>query len=183
MVGLPTFLPGRFHLVPGTRADYRALARFHYIPKPPATYAQIWTITYTEPAAPARPVAVAVLSYPTPRNRGREHFFNTARLRYRDQILFANAHVHTISRVIVHPQFRSLGLASTLVRHCCAKSKTRYTEAVAVMARAHPFFEHAGMTPVDVPHAPDDAPLYFIHDKEENPNDETRMTNQTQMPK
>jgi len=48
--------------------------------------------------------------------------------------------------VIVHPQFRSLGLSSILARWMCEQCDTRYVEALAAMGRAHPFFERAGMT-------------------------------------
>ena len=34
-------IPGRLTLTPGTRTDYPALARFHYLPKRPATFAAV----------------------------------------------------------------------------------------------------------------------------------------------
>jgi predicted N-acetyltransferase YhbS len=58
---------------------------------------------------------------------------------------FVNRHVRTISRVVVHPQFRGVGLASGLVRAICRAAPTRYVEAFAVMGRVHPFFEKGGM--------------------------------------
>ena len=51
-----------------------------------------------------------------------------------------------ISRVVVHPQWRGLGLAVRLVRHALATAVTPYTEAIAAMGKVHPFFEKAGMT-------------------------------------
>jgi len=51
-----------------------------------------------------------------------------------------------ISRVVVHPQWRGLGLAVRLVRRGLATMTTPYTEALAAMGRVHPFFERAGMT-------------------------------------
>ena len=46
---------------------------------------------------------------------------------------FVNANVRTISRVVVHPQFRSVGLAVALVRCLIGQCETRYVEALAVM--------------------------------------------------
>jgi predicted N-acetyltransferase YhbS len=86
-------------------------------------------------------------------------------LSYREKILFANANVRTLSRVIVHPQFRSIGLASLLVREVCREAGTRYVEALAVMGRVHPFFEKGGMQRVDVPGAVGGDPAYFLHDR------------------
>ena len=67
----------------------------------------------------------------------------------RERIGFVNAHVRTISRVVVHPQFRAVGLAVAVVRCLIEHCDTRYVEALAVMGRAHPFFEKAGMRRVD----------------------------------
>src|SRR4051794_35834422 len=58
----------------------------------------------------ARLVAIAVLSYPVPSSLGRRAALGITGSRD-DELRFANRHVRTISRVIVHPQFRSLGLA------------------------------------------------------------------------
>jgi N-acetylglutamate synthase-like GNAT family acetyltransferase len=80
---------------------------------------------------------------------------------------FANRHIRTISRIIVHPQFRSLGLSTALVRCLCDNCDTQYIEAIAMMAKAHPFFERAGMTRID-PVSPDE-PAYFILDRD-NPS-------------
>ncbi|HEY7087646.1 MAG TPA: GNAT family N-acetyltransferase [Tepidisphaeraceae bacterium] len=166
---LPDFLPGRLTLEAGTSRDYADLACYHYLPKRPATWAGVWVVRYTpnrvlSAMAPSRVVAVGVLSYPTPSLPGRLRYFQTHHLTRRDEILWANANVRTISRVIVHPQFRSLGLSTILVRHLCDHCPTRYIESAALMARAHPFFERAGMTRVE-PKDPDD-PVYFILDKE-----------------
>ena len=50
--------------------------------------------------------------------------------------------------MIVHPQFRSLGIASALVRRVLDDCPVRCVEAFAVMGRIVPFFERAGMREV-----------------------------------
>ncbi len=87
---------------------------------------------------------------------------------YRDKLLFANANLRTITRVIVHPTFRSAGLAVAIVKRLCEHCLTRYVEAMAKMGRVHPFFERAGMmrvTPADP-----DRPVYFCFDRGEEPS-------------
>lgn len=209
-MALPDFLPGRFALSRGRSSDYFALEHFHYLPRRPATYADVWVARYDEahvdvtamPAQagaphaalrfgdhdaretcwrdarrresndddPARAVAVAVLSFPTIRSSPREYTLGLCDLAPRDRAAFVNAHVRTISRVVVHPQFRGLGLASELVRKLIEISPTRYVEASAVMARVHPFFEAAGMRRVNDErsehHDDETRPAYFIFDKE-----------------
>ena len=119
-----------------------------------------------------RVVAVAVLSYPTIRSTPRERTLGLRDAAPRDRAAYVNAHVRTISRVVVHPQFRGLGLASELVRKLIAVCPTRYVEASAVMAHVHPFFAAAGMRKVnvdDVSSKPNHElrPAYFIFDKGE----------------
>ncbi|MCD6537013.1 hypothetical protein J7L18_00140 [Candidatus Bathyarchaeota archaeon] len=53
---------------------------------------------------------------------------------------------HMISRVIIHPKYRSVGLGSRLVRETLPLVGRKYIETMAVMARYNPFFEKAGMT-------------------------------------
>ena len=59
--------------------------------------------------------------------------------------------MRTISRVIVDPRCRGVGLAVRLVRHALEDATTPYTEAIAAMGRVHPFFEKAGMVRFDPP--------------------------------
>lgn len=66
-----------------------------------------------------------------------------------------NREMRTIARVIVHPVFRSTGLAVALVRHALERAETRYVEALAAMGRVNPFFERAGMRAFDRPALPE----------------------------
>jgi GNAT superfamily N-acetyltransferase len=93
----------------------------------------------------SRVVAVGVLSYPTVNSGARDRALGLSGWEKGRRLGFVNEHVRTISRVVVHPQFRSLGLASRLVGCICSQCPTRYVEAYAVMGRVHPFFEKGGM--------------------------------------
>jgi GNAT superfamily N-acetyltransferase len=141
-------LPGRLVLRRGCAGDYEGLARFHYRGRRPATWAGVWVAEYfsaRDGGGVGRVVGVGVLSYPTLAMRVREEVLGLRGMGERERIGFVNENVRTISRVVVHPQFRSVGLAVALV--CCLISHcdTRYVEALAVMGRAHPLFEKAGM--------------------------------------
>jgi ABC-type ATPase with predicted acetyltransferase domain len=164
---LPDFLPGRLVLERGSARDYHALAAFHYAAGPPATWAGVWMVRYFDSQRhvavnSSRSVAVGVLSYPVPSCRPRERWFGLAGAR--DAILRAvNANLRTISRVVVHPQFRALGLSTLLVRCLCAHCDTRYVEAIAQMGHVHPLFTRAGMTRTNLDHP--DEPAYFVLDR------------------
>ena len=188
---LSALLPGDFTLERGTFADYRALAHFHYARGHPATWAGIWRVTYLRFAIAdlrlggnrkseisnrksqianwqSQTVAVGVLSYPTPANRQRERALGLGGPRYGPKLAFVNAHVRTISRVIVHPQFRALGLAARLVRRICDECPTRYVEAIAAMGEVHPFFQRGGMLHL--------GEGYFLFDREEGATEGTEDT-------
>jgi hypothetical protein len=164
---IPSILPGRLYLDRGAPQDYRALERFHYRPRRPATWAAVWVVRYEDPGAEHRVVGVAVLSYPTVNSTSRDRALHLTTWPARKKLAFVNRHVRTISRVIVHPQFRSLGLASRLVTCICANCPTRFVEAFAVMGRVHPFFEKGGMTRQEAPVVegqPGVAPVYYLFD-------------------
>lgn len=50
-----------------------------------------------------------------------------------------------ISRVIIHPKYRTIGLGARLVRETLPLVRRRYVELIAVMAQYNPFAEKAGM--------------------------------------
>jgi GNAT superfamily N-acetyltransferase len=174
---VPSVLPGRLILGRGTARDYHAMQRFHYRPRRPAPRAPIRPLRYfpqspdllsLPPSSIFHPpssllVAIAILSWPTLSCSTRDRLLNLSQLKGKSKAKFLNRNVRTISRVAVHPTFRSLGLSTALVRCILYHCKTRYIEAIATMARAHPFFEIAGMTP----HYPDDptGPVYYLFDR------------------
>jgi len=53
-----------------------------------------------------------------------------------------------ISRVVLHPKYRSIGLGALLVKQTLQLVDRRYVETIAVMAKYNPFFEKAGMTKI-----------------------------------
>jgi ABC-type ATPase with predicted acetyltransferase domain len=110
-------------------------------------------------------VAVGVVSYPTLAHRERERILRLKGMSNEARARFVNEHVRTISRVAVHPTFRSLGLAGVLVKCILYHCSTRYVEAMAVMGRAHPFFELAGMKRVPAGDGEEERPVYYLYDR------------------
>ncbi len=168
-------LEEQLRLSPGTLADYTALAPWHYRAGRPATIARILRLAWPQDPH-AAPAAVLVESLPTLACHRRDQalggrYTACPEARTRARLLYAE--LRCISRVIVHPQWRGLGLAVRLVRHALFTATTPYTEAFARMGWLHPFFALAGMTaypPRDPPAArssgrrPRPAPIYYLHD-------------------
>lgn len=136
---------------PGNIHDYHKLSQFHYLAGPPAAHKRVYI---------ARPVregsagllgpeiaGVIVISPPVLNVRGRN--IATAN-RYvgpdrREGLAMLNRQVECISRVIVHPCYRSCGLGVALVRHALKHRHRPQVEALAAMGQLHPLFELAGM--------------------------------------
>ncbi len=122
--------------------EYKSLSRFHYIgsslPPPRRVYA-----AYHE----GKPVAVIVYSYPLPNHRARNVVFPWLRevRNLKERLRLVNRLFTRISRVVVHPKYRGIGLGVRIVRETLPMAGTPIVEALAVMARFNPFFERAGM--------------------------------------
>jgi ABC-type ATPase with predicted acetyltransferase domain len=117
----------------GTTADYKQLSQFHYRNArcPPAR--SVFTLKREGEICGA-----IVYAYPSPTCFGRSRVWKgTLRELQRE--------VSVISRVVLHPKYRGIGLGEKLVRDTLAFCGTRFVEAVAVMVRVNPFFEKAGM--------------------------------------
>jgi len=65
------------------------------------------------------------------------------------KVRLINEEIARISRVVIHPKFRGIGLGAFLVRETLPKGKAKVVEVLAVMAKYNPFFEKAGMVRVD----------------------------------
>lgn len=153
----PRPLTDRLTLREGTLADYTSVSEHHYLRGRPATATRVLVLVDPTPGVTERfighrrgerVVAVLVESLPAlgctlrsialpGRYDGWSDRSAAARL--------VNAELRCISRVVVHPQWRGLGLAVRLVRRAIETMTTPYLEALAAMGRVHPFFRLAGM--------------------------------------
>jgi GNAT superfamily N-acetyltransferase len=131
----------------GTSDDYRRLAAFHYRSGPPATVARV--LRAVDPGAGGQLAGVLVVSYPALWGTWRRAVwpgrFQTGDLSTDARRI--NRDIRAISRVVVDPRYRGLGIAAGLVRAYLVDPCTPLTEAVTSMGRWCPFFQAAGMTP------------------------------------
>jgi hypothetical protein len=56
-----------------------------------------------------------------------------------------NKQLSIISRVVIHPKYRTIGLGAKLIHETFPLVGTPYVELIAVMAKHNPFAEKAGM--------------------------------------
>ncbi|MFA5555286.1 MAG: hypothetical protein WDA68_12160 [Phycisphaerae bacterium] len=134
----------KFELVCGDISDYRRLGRYHYRGDKLGPYQAIYALRLAQETA-----AVIVYSMPAVyvelRNAATGGYFRG--YDRRTAAAMVNKNIRTISRVIVEPRFRNIGLATRLVRETMPLLNVRIIEAMAVMGHINPFFEKAGMHP------------------------------------
>ena len=133
------------------RFVYDALARFHYRSHCPAVCAAIYAMYDTwhgRLSCGDTPVGIIVYTMPAmelaARNTAIGEIFEGCRSR-EQRMKIINENIRRISRVIIDPRYRGLGLAARLVRETMPLINVPIVEAIAVMGRVNPFFEKAGM--------------------------------------
>jgi len=133
-------LAREMHVAEGSREDHEKLAGFHYREAKGLVATQkIFALKRGEET-----VGVIVYKYPAFTTFGRSKAFG--RKLSLEEI---NRDLALISRVIMHPKYRTIGLGVKLVRETLSLVGKPYVETVAVMAKYNPFLERAGMQKID----------------------------------
>lgn len=125
-------------VVEGTRQDYEKLACFHYRSSQLPPPYKIFALKHGN-----QKVGVIVYSYPPTMCFGRRQALGRVAC-----ITELNKDFVWISRVVLHPKYRTIGLGTLLVKETLPLIDRRYVETIAVMAKYNPFFEKAGMTKI-----------------------------------
>jgi ABC-type lipoprotein export system ATPase subunit/GNAT superfamily N-acetyltransferase len=130
----------------GATEDWRRLAGFHYRSHKIAGPRKIFRLMRGDDLC-----GVIVYSYPPPTCFGRRLVLPKMSIKE------LNENLSIISRVVVHPKYRTIGLGAKLVRETLPLVGTPYVEMPAVMAKYNPFAEKAGMRKIAEQHPPKEA--------------------------
>lgn len=141
-------------IVEGGFDDYKELAKYHYRNLKTGPFTNIFALKPKQDSfLDVKTIGVIVYSLPNPglelRNIATGNFF--VGLDRRTQISLLNKTVRRISRLIIEPRFRGLGLACHLVRQTMPLVNVPIIEASGIMGAVNPFFERAGMTAYSSP--------------------------------
>jgi hypothetical protein len=133
-------------------ADYRQLCPYHYRENSLGPYCSMYAIRDRNKGQRLHSGIVGVIVYKMPSPNVEMRNIATGGLfsGYGDRRLklqMVNRNVRCISRVIISPRYRGLGLASWLVRKTLPLVAVPIVESLAVMGKVNPFFQRAGMTP------------------------------------
>ena len=139
----------RLAIVPGTLADYRDLATYHYRDGRPGPVKAVFVLKARKAMGcqGKRTVGVIVYSMPNPRVALRHPATRQvfAGLDRQTELSLINRNIRCISRVVIEPRFRGIGLAARLVRETMPLMNVPVVEALGVMPLVIPFLEKAGM--------------------------------------
>ena len=149
-------LCGRLEVVEGGVSDYKRLEGYHYRDVYNGPFAAVFALRPKRYiVGMRRSDVVGVIGYTMPVAGCEQRDVATggafSGLDRAAGLSLINRHMRCVSRVIIDPRFRSLGLASRLVAETMPQLNVAMIEAMAVMGRFHPFFERAGMTAYDGP--------------------------------
>jgi len=122
----------------GTRADYKQLAHFHYRDSRLFAHHKIFTMKRNDET-----VGAIVYASPPLAVTGRRKALGKNLT-----IQEINRDIIRISRVVIHPKYRTIGLGAKIVTETLPLAGKPYVETIAVMAKYNPFFEKAGMTKI-----------------------------------
>ena len=125
----------------GEPADYHNLSKFHYRSHHLGAAHQIYRMKHGEDV-----IGVIVYAYGPLALKGR----NTHTDRYKGRAKLMNREVKMISRVVVLPKYRGIGLSVKLVEDTMPLTGMKYVEILSVMGKHNPFAQKAGMTEVEV---------------------------------
>lgn len=122
---------------PGILDDWRKLSGFHYRSHRAGPTREIFCLRRRGELC-----GVVLYNYPPSSCYGRRLVLPKMTMQE------LNKNLSIISRVVVHPKYRSISLGAKLIRETLPRAGTPYVEMVAVMAKYNPFAEKAGMTKV-----------------------------------
>jgi GNAT superfamily N-acetyltransferase len=133
------------------------LSKYHYRPFSRQPYVRAWKITDLKYGKGTEVIGIITYSMPvlnsTARRSATGDFFSGVDKRI--QLRRLNEHVRQISRVVIDPRYRGLGLAGWLVSRTMPLMNVPMIETTAVMSRLGGFFERAGMHRFDIPVRPE----------------------------
>jgi ABC-type lipoprotein export system ATPase subunit/GNAT superfamily N-acetyltransferase len=130
-------LAEEMRVVEGSTEDWRRLAEFHYRSHNVGATREIFCLRRRGELC-----GVIVYCYPPSGCSGRRLMLPKMSLKE------LNEKLCIISRVVIHPKYRTIGLGAKLIRESLPLVGTPYVEMVAVMAKYNPFAERAGMRKV-----------------------------------
>lgn len=143
------FIENCLEVVPGNYADFKMLKDYHYIEYPPVAPDQIYKIRGTKETDESfpDPMAVIVFSMPIVNLHGRttatSGYFRKPRTDI-GKLRLVNKKIRYISRIIVDPRFRKLGLATWILKDTLSRQTVPIVETLTPIDFTNKVFQREG---------------------------------------
>lgn len=140
----------QFELVAATKDQWRSFSDFHYRPGKLYFTDRLFALRHISSGQLA---AIVVYCFANANNQTRNKVLAQLQphtIENDMRLQLANYDIRTISRLVVWPSFRGIGLGSELLRRSMPLLDVRFVEAIAVMAKFSPVFVRAGLKQYEV---------------------------------
>lgn len=127
-------------IVEGEKKDWLKLAQFHYRSHKINAYSNIYKMVLHDEV-----IGVIVYGYGPLALKARNIATNRIYIRNGKQL---NREMRTISRVVIAPKYRGIGLSVKIIKDTMPLLNSRYVEILSVMGVNNPFAQRAGMTDI-----------------------------------
>lgn len=159
-----------FTITRGTHQEWSQLSHLHYAAGDPATTHSYWVARHPKMFGPA---GVVVYSYPDLHSAAR-NLATTDAYKIggsREAAMKLNREVRKLSRIVISPEVRGIGLSRRLIMETVPLLNIRYVETVAAMGEHHGFLKSIGFTQVPQTPAAIEASIYAAADQDQAPPD------------
>lgn len=128
----------------GTIQDYYKLGKFHYRNGKFAGHFKTFKMLHNNDL-----IGVVCYSYPPLALKGRNTYTDRYKNSTSEIAKLINKELKIVSRIVIHPKYRGIGLATDLLKETMPLTNQKYIELLAVMGRFNPFAEKSGMIKVE----------------------------------
>lgn len=146
---MSTWIKDPLEITVGTVADYKNLAKYHYIASPPSPPDQIYKIVGKKPNHDAWPDPIAIIMYSMPminlraRTRATNGYFRKPKTEI-GKLRIVNQEIRYISRIIVDPRFQKCGFATWLLKDTLERQTVPIVETSTPIDFTNKMFQKAG---------------------------------------
>ena len=128
----------------GSIQDYYKLEKFHYRNGKFAGHYKTFRMLHNDEL-----IGVICYSYPPLALKGRNTYTDRYKNSTSEIAKLINKELKIVSRVVIHPKYRGVGLATKLLKETMPLTNQKYIELLAVMSKFNPFAEKSGMVKVE----------------------------------
>ncbi|WP_437207286.1 hypothetical protein [Planctomicrobium sp. SH664] len=140
-------LAGDLWISTASKSDWPYFSRWHYRSHHLGLIRGAFLLWWQE-----QPIGICIFIAPPKSLSLRNKYFGRSGRWERTPLRTLNSELVMLSRVVIHPTFRGVGISHHFVRRCCELMPYPWIETLTEMGHCNPFFERAGFVRVGICH-------------------------------